>query len=171
MEARLSVVSIFRCSIFWFGRRQFGHAFGDEAGQIIAGNFRREMDCRGVTQRISAAMAFDHAAVQPQKDAAVDASWVDPFTQATEGPHGEQSAKSGQDRMRKCVFHCTSDEPCSAFSGFQCDVAGETIRHDDIDPVAQNVRAFHEAIESEPGICRCRQGLQQCLGIVGGCFN
>src|SRR5580693_8136135 len=110
-----------------------------------------ELDGRGKTFGVGAAVAFDDDAVEAEKHAAVRLARVHDFTQLPECRAREEIADAGAERAAHGAFEILADLARGAFGGLERNVAGKAFGDDDVDGAGADVVAFDKAVIFEVG--------------------
>ena len=133
-------------------------AVGDDAGVDVGlGHVDRHVERAGKAQRVGAAMAFHHHAVQAQKNAAIGGARIELAAQRVQRAATRSSAPSlptaasASARWRRIVRHQLG----GAFGGLERDIAGEAVGHHHIHRAFGDVVAFDKAVKCHRQVGRC----------------
>src|ERR1700733_11419957 len=110
-----------------------------------------ELDGGGKTLGIGAAVAFDHDAVEAEKDPAVGLARIHQLAQLPERRAGKQVADPRAQRPAHCGFEVLADLARRALGGLERDIAGKAFGDDDVDGAFADIVAFDEAEIAEAG--------------------
>ena len=101
----------------------------------------------GEAERVGAAVALHHHAVQAEQDGAVVAARVHPLAQPVERRAGEQVAEAGGDGGGEDLAQEVAHQLERALAGLERDVAGEAVGHHHVHRAGGDVVALDEAVE------------------------
>ena len=118
----------------------------DAVEQIVANHIVGQFDRRGETIRIGSAVALHNDPVQPQENATIRAPDIHLFTQAVESALGEDVADPGHQGAAHRGAQITRYLARRSFGRLQGDIAGEALRHHNVDRALADIVAFDKAM-------------------------
>src|SRR5262249_32433051 len=127
----------------------FGHAAAerllDLREQFVARHVVAEIDGRGETLGVGAAVALDDDAVEPEENPAIDLSRIHLLLQRAERLARQQITELGSPRAAHRTAQIFAELACGALRGLERYVAGKALRDDDVGGAGGDVSALDEA--------------------------
>ena len=109
-------------------------------------------------------MRFHDHTVQAQKHTTIYTAWIDATFQALHRRKGKEVGKTRYRRGFKGLSKQTTDQTSSTFTGFDRNVACETVCHNDICDVSGDVATLNKTDKLKVGLFRL--GCDQFIGFV-----